>query len=797
MRKLFFYSIIIVVLSMFSFHINTFADKSLEANVQYGIQNKIQVGKPFPINIQLTNQSNSTIEGDFVIFSNPTYNMNGSYVLPISIASGETKEFNFVIKGLYEHNLNDDLIRFYEGGVKKGKEIKLTGSSRGLPNPLPPERIIAGILSDNTSNLKYFKLMSFHGQSMEWLNLVEEDIPPDSNGLKMLDLIIVNTFDLQRLSVEQRKALQEWVYQGGTLFYDTYMNISNSIEGIEEFLLYKPNSAIELRSPEHLPNSLTVFEGKVVADNVKIMTSENDIPIILSKPFGNGTVMQFTTSFSNDKVTGWKEASNYFQTALSTSLSTKNMDIKYGYNVEEELVSSMAYIGEIYPGNVISVPLLILGFSLYLLLIAPVLYFVLKRKNKREHAWWIVPTIAIVTSLLIFTVGAKDRLKGTQINENSILLLNGEKASGYGVISFLSNGGGAYKVESKKLDLFPVSKIYRGDSDTARNYAYLHVGEQSNSIEFNDVEYWSIRSAVGPISSFQLGEFSSKLELNNGKLEGAVRNNLPININDAYILTGRHVYEIGRLASGEEKDLSFSIGNESASHILPPNYSAVSNMFPNFVNREYGSRLHKSELEEFKKYRLLELLISRKTVDNNISSPVIVGYTTVPLYDTKVNGKESGKSSLHLIAIPIQIMNNIGGDFSLTEDSLRTNIDVVENKNGVIYYDGLQSEDKTAYVGNGTYSITYEIPETIKKETTNYSLLSITISERNNGLRFFIINHQNNEREEISSSTKPFEKNISDYINNLNKIEVQVENSLQEEREIVLPRIKVEGEIKK
>ena len=796
MKNFIFYSIIILVLSIFTFPLTTFAEKSLELSVQYGIQNKVQVGKPFPINIQLTNQSNSTIEGDFVIFSNPTYNMHGSYVLPVSIASGETKELNIVIKGLYEHNLNNNLFRFYEGRVKKGKEIKLKGNSKFVPNPLPTERIIAGTLSDNTAKLNYFKLINLHGTSLEWLNLEETDIPNDPNALKMLDLIIVNAFDFQRLSEMQLKALQDWVYQGGTLFFDTYMNISNSMVDIEEFLLYKPSSAIDLHSPKQLPNSLTVFDGKVVGDKVKVITSENDIPILLTKQFGNGTVMQFTTSFSNDKVTEWKEASNYFKNVVSPSISTKNMDVKYGYNLEEELASSMSYIGEIYPGNVISVPLLIIGFSLYLLLIAPVLYFVLKRMNKREHAWWLVPTIAVVTSLLIFTVGAKDRLKGTQINETSILFLDGERANGYGVVSFLSNSGGSYKVESKQLDLFPVSKIFRGDSDFARNYAYLHVGEQLNSIEFNDVEYWSIRSAVGPVTNFKLGTFSSKLEINNGKLEGAVRNNLPINISDAYILTGRHVYEIGRITSGEEKNLSFSIGNESASHILPPNYSAVSKIFPSFANREYGARLQKSELEDFKRYRLLELLISRKAFEQNFSSPIIVGYTTVPLYETKVNEKESGKSALHLIAIPIQITNNVGGTFSLTEESLQTNIEIAENNKGVIYYDGLQAEDKTAFVGKGTYSITYEIPESIKKDITNYSLLNITISERNNGHRFFIVNHENNEKEELLGLTKTIQKDISDYINSLNKIEIYVENSFEEDREIVLPTIKVEGEIK-
>ncbi|WP_100333668.1 hypothetical protein [Bacillus alkalisoli] len=796
MRKSGFYGVIIFLLSMLIIPLNTFAENSLEAKVQYGIQNKVQVGKSFPINIQLINHSNETMKGDFVIFSNPTYNMTGSYVIPVSISSGETKEIDIVIKGMYEHNLNNSIFSFYEGGVKKGKEIKLTGNIGSTPSTLPPERIITGILSNDATKVDYFKLMRLQGESIELFKVDETQLSNDHKGLEMLDLIIVNNYDLQRFSEEQRNAIREWVYQGGTLFFDTNMNVVNSMQGLEDFLLLTPSSTSELKSPKQMPSNLKVFNGTVLDDKVSVITSENEIPITLTKQFGRGSVIQFSTSFSNDKMTEWKESSEYFRGVLTRYISSKNNDIKYGYNIEEEFTSSLSYIGDIYPGNVISVPLLIFGFALYLLLITPVLYFILKRKNKREHAWWLVPTIAVVTSLLIFTVGAKDRLKGTQINESSILLLDGDKASGYGVVSFLSNSGGQYEIENKHVDLFPVSRTYRGDSDIARKYAYLHVGGKSNSVEFNDVEYWSIRSAVGPVSGIQLGTFSSKLEINDGKLEGVVLNNLPIKMNDAYILTGRHVYEIGSLASGEEKNLSFSIGNQSASHILPPNYSALNNLFPNFANREYGTRLQKSELEDFKRYRLLELLIVRKGMTHNFNSPVIIGYTTVPLYDTKVNGKESGKSALHLIAIPIQITNKVGGSFSLTEESLITNIDIVENKDGFIYFDGLHEEDKTAFVGKGSYSITYEIPEAIKKETTNFSLLNITVSERNKGLRFSIVNQNSNELVELEAASVTIDKDISDYIRSSNKVEIIVENSSQEDRELFLPRIKLEGELK-
>ena len=39
---------------------------------------------------------------------------------------------------------------------------------------------------------------------------------------------------------------------------------------------------------------------------------------------------------------------------------------------------------------------LILGIIiLYMILIIPVLYFILKRKDKREYTWWIIPAIAV------------------------------------------------------------------------------------------------------------------------------------------------------------------------------------------------------------------------------------------------------------------------------------------------------------------------------------------------------------------------------------------------------------------
>ena len=111
----------------------------------------------------------------------------------------------------------------------------------------------------------------------------------------------------------------------------------------------------------------------------------------------------------------------------------------------EAMVYSVGETNELFPSFKVSAPLLFGIIILYIILIIPVLYIVLKRKDKREYTWWLIPIIALLTSVAIFGYGAKDRIGRAQIQHTAILNVEpGGGMTGYFTESILSNKSGDF-----------------------------------------------------------------------------------------------------------------------------------------------------------------------------------------------------------------------------------------------------------------------------------------------------------------------------------------------------------------
>ena len=53
--------------------------------------------------------------------------------------------------------------------------------------------------------------------------------------------------------------------------------------------------------------------------------------------------------------------------------------------------------------------LLLVMFIIYMIVVAPVLYLVLRRVDKREWSWWLIPLISIICGAAIFFFGAENK----------------------------------------------------------------------------------------------------------------------------------------------------------------------------------------------------------------------------------------------------------------------------------------------------------------------------------------------------------------------------------------------------
>ena len=66
------------------------------------------------------------------------------------------------------------------------------------------------------------------------------------------------------------------------------------------------------------------------------------------------------------------------------------------YDPLNQLSYTVGETNELFPSFKVSAPLIFGIIALYIIIIIPILYFILKRKDKREYAWWIIPSDCVI-----------------------------------------------------------------------------------------------------------------------------------------------------------------------------------------------------------------------------------------------------------------------------------------------------------------------------------------------------------------------------------------------------------------
>ncbi|MGY3717808.1 hypothetical protein ACWE42_20050 [Sutcliffiella cohnii] len=809
MRK-FMYFMLIALLFSFLNPTTTNAETNVEVKVEYGVDNKVQKFKGFPVRVQLKNNG-EYIKGDLVVFSSPSYNASGSYVVPVEIGAGETKTVELSVKGMNEYfsyygNTPPNFISFYEGGVEKGKEIKLKGNASAKPRYLGDNRLVVGVLSNNFDAVNYFKLIRHQSEPIELLNVSADNIPTQSFGLEMFDVLLVHDFAISTLTSEQQTAIKQWVASGGSIIYDTKIGISNDLGELQDFLLFQPSTEVALDSlveDGSLPTGISTFTGQGSDENAQVIAKDGEVPLVYHKSIGLGKVTQVNSNLGSNAWKDWEHL-NLWWRAILQKASSKNVNSYHHPSFYENLYE-LTSVGESFPGSIISVPLLIGAFIIYLIVLIPVLYFILYKKDKREHAWWIIPTIAITTSVMIFVIGAKDRIAGTQINESTILLMNedtSQPASGVGIVSILTNSGGAYKIstEHEGVDLFPIVYGYDNNFETARRHAYIQTGVQGTEITYNNVDYWSIRSALGKVQSVQLGEMNIDLGIEGEKIVGTVENLLPYELKDAHLLAGSSATKLGDIGIGEKFQVNSEITQKNVANALTaPTQFVSGRVFPEIhkkmTNSYYGTNIEKDELEEWRKYQMLSMLLNNNQVFS-VDQPILIGYVHQSILEPKVNGKSENSTSIHLVAIPVKMQIDEVGIFNMKEEHFSPTISVMEGERGTIYHNGLDYGEQFIHLGPGSYTIQYQLPDIINKEKDSINEIKLKLRTRNEMIQYFLFNSKTNEFEDLpNESTVTIDSNVEEYINENNSIQIMVKIDPSTDSEITVPAIEIEGEL--
>lgn len=764
------------------------AASGIEVETKIGIDGKAQIGKGFPIEVTLTNKGES-IKGDLIISSSKGYSSGHNQVIPVELGAGEKKAYQITVSGFGEHiqhssnpTAKKQHIYFFEGGFEKGKEVKLSGDLDLTPSFLPYDRLVVGLLSDDKDAFNAIKLANYNGTSPELLQM--KTVYESSEALEVYDIILINEYNAAEFSATQQKAIIDWVKKGGRLYIGTSSGVEQRLGSIADLLPLVPSGKLEVNEFNLLsskdPVKLSNFEVTTgdLKETATVVYEQDNIPFVVSDSVGLGEVIQLTYNPASKALIDWEDNGKWWDKLIQNTVN-KNRN---GHQSIDEMLQQLTYDSELFPSSIISIPVLALLFVVYLVVVVPVLYIILKKKDRREWGWWIIPSLALVTSLGIYLVGAKDRLHGAQVNEMIIFELDQTgAASGFGSSSILTNGGGDYSLsfEGDNLSVSPKVDHYREDFNYS-NYPMKESTADGERITFQDVEYWSTRSATLSIPSVELGKLRADLEVVNGKMTGSLTSELAQDLSNVFVISGSKAYELGKLEAGTERKIS--IDDVENTLMTAPTPYAAQKAFPMARN------MH-GDGENWKEFSLLEFYLRNGLVSQS-SSPLLIAYTNASIINSKINDKVPKRNSLNMIVKPINIKTSETGEFSVTLDDIVPDVTTLEG-NGGVYTEPLAHGEGWVDVGDGTFEFVYQLPEQLRKKDVLYQELKIAFDELNEGTEVRLMDE--GEGIVLDKQNETLTKKVNDYITN-GEIVFHVKRTQSIKGQFFVPRISVKGE---
>jgi hypothetical protein len=788
-KRIGFLFFIVCLLAAFHFDsTKAYAKAELEVEAEIGLKNKIKRDHGAPLRITITN-SGDNFSGDFVIDAEVSYNIGSALVYPLDIASGETKTFDIFLEGYSENltysNTPKDFFHFFEGGIENGKKIDYKGEHYVTPSLLEYEAKFIYVATDNEDRLAGVKKINqFAAMPIQpyFINQTEGiELPEEAKALDMIDVIMFDEIAISDLSQEQQQALYSWVQQGGTVLIGDNdlgdaaagvfakqlpLNISES-----QHVLTKGNLE-KLTANGVFSADIQVKEASLKQGSTIISSVENKI-VAASTEIGQGKLIQTTFSLGDEPLASMPG----YAKLLSTILSLDTMSVQGVYNPDFGYASNWTYFNELFPSFKFSSGWIITLIIVYIIIIGPVLYFVLKRFDQREKMWLYIPAVSIVCSLAFFIFGAKDRIIKPQIQQMAMYeIQNDGTLIGSYTNALLTNKGGdfVFETNANTSAIATLSNDIVNQTGNLHKTSYLKKTAAGNELTLNDVDYWSVQSLIGKTTISEAGKLEMQLEFRQGKLTGTVKNTLPVDLKDVTVLTGAEEIVLGDLEVGGTLNVSEEIGSQTLT-------SARNNP----TNYYYSGQMITGDLFETQLEAIQSTAIDKAA---QTKQPIITAWSDSSLVPVKYKGNAS-MSTISYFVQPFTPNIILTGDVLLTNNDFTVEIEPFDANN----YSNIDFENPNhARIGEGEHRLVYRIASNTKLSEITLQELEATYDS--NFIELEILNQKTAQYEVIGDSPAAITSNLADYILEDETIAFKVTRiGIDNGESIKLPAIKVKG----
>lgn len=746
----------------------------INIDVDYGFEGKGKQDTPIAVTITIQNDER-TFDGELVTTYAKNYLLQSGEVIPLQLAPNEvvTKKvyINYFPNEIFD-NTRGKFVYLYDESFENGDEAKAYRVTHNKPELTSYDALMIGVFGEPqlASALQQLRAIE-QNQVVEIADLTIQALESiqQSEDLALFNMLFL-TQDFNQLTNVQQQAILGWIQKGGQLVLagdalGTVLEPYNALTTSAATKTIRAEQLQQFTGQEGFRTALTVQEARPVQGAYSFKIDET--VLATKRQMGSGALIQTAFLLSDATLNQNDHAAYLMSQLLDFELNF------YTTTPESELSNTVVPVNELFASFEFSLWKIIIVFALYIFLIGPVLYYYLKRKDKREYAWWIIPTLALVVSVALFLIGAKDRIVQPQIQQMAVVKISDNAAEQYFAQSLLSNRSGDYAFHlSNDMNVASYTGYSTGTRDFPNGrWSYVKQQQDHKQLTVKNVPYWDVESIVGT-GTIDIGKLDIQLANENGMVTGTIRNELTTDLNDVQIWTGRQFIELGAIKQGE----IMQVNEKLPSSLLIPS------MLPVETYYETPTPAH---IEEARKKRLVGLA---NTVMMNEQSPVILGYSDTAEVGAKFDGKAKIQSTI-LIAQPFTAKFNFADDITINED-------LMQMKYSSDLYGGIKEQlisgQESYFLDPADYEVTYQLPQSIMEHTIMWKSLQYQVKGSAISAQIYNVKTKQYEAFAHEFSTD----NVSDYIeNDLIQLKWHISEAVYSE-DMALPMIELKGAMK-
>jgi hypothetical protein len=468
------------------------------------------------------------------------------------------------------------LLTFQIPGPTSSAELRLTlrvgeidVSVRDVPvRMLSPNDFMVGVMTDDGVVPSGLGAVRRGGNPVAVAQLTPTELPAEPLGFQALDALVIRQASTDRLTPEQRAALRSWIEQGGQLIVTGGPGWRRSMDGLDELL---PVQGLWTRQVKHLralgyyagvtppEEDVLVTLGSPV-EGARVLLIQEGVPLIAERWIGLGRVTYLGPDPGLEPFRSWPAADSLWQRILvggRPGLPTLDLTSS-GWMPMRSALNEMLDLG-------LPAAAWIIGFLVvYVSVVGPGQYFLLRRFDRREWAWISFPLLALGSAGLL--LGCAAWLRGPDVRLAAVSIVRvsedarmapvdtylGLVAPTRGSYNLTMTDGLVPRPVSEGGGSAPAMTIVPGVGGDPTTLPDLRLeGRVPRALQIR-----SLVSAPAPIVA--------DLKTTNGRLEGTVRNTGPDRLEDAIVVAAGEANGLGDLGPGESRPVSISLPTNRA-----------------------------------------------------------------------------------------------------------------------------------------------------------------------------------------------------------------------------------------